>query len=64
MRRAPVSITTNIAEGFERASQKRVSALFEHSKGSAARPEACFVALETGYFKQGNHEKINFVSAR
>jgi hypothetical protein len=37
MRRAAVSIPTNIAEGFERASRKGVSALLEHREGICRR---------------------------
>ena len=59
MRRAAVSIMSNIAEGFE----SRTNALFieflGRAKGSAGEFRAqCYVALDVGYIDQGQFQDL------
>lgn len=52
LRRASVSIPTNIAEGFERASRKEYLNFLNISKGSAGEVRSLLrVALEVGYLE-------------
>lgn len=53
LRRASVSIPTNIAEGFERYSRKEYLNFLNIAKGSAGELRSLLrVALEVGYLEQ------------
>jgi four helix bundle protein len=54
-----VSIPTNIAEGFERASRKEYLLFLNIAKGSAGETRSLFrVALEVGYFDEKTYEQL------
>lgn len=68
MRRAAVSISTNIAEGFERRSRKEYLNFLNIAKGSSGEVRSLlYVALEVGYLDQAEHqllrEKAKFLSS-
>ncbi|HXT64883.1 MAG TPA: four helix bundle protein [Pyrinomonadaceae bacterium] len=59
MRRAAVSIPTNIAEGFERSSRKEYLLFLNIAKGSAGETRSLLrVALEVGYFTEAQHDRL------
>jgi four helix bundle protein len=59
VRRAALSITSNIAEGFERASRKEYLNFLNIAKGSAGEVRSLLrAALEIGYLDQTRYEGI------
>jgi four helix bundle protein len=59
MRRASVSIPTNIAEGFERFSRKEYLLFLNIAKGSAGELRSlCRVALEVSYINEPTYIEI------
>lgn len=59
IRRASVSIPTNIAEGFERASRKEYLLFLNIAKGSAGEVRSLLlVAVEVGYLKRESYERL------
>jgi len=59
IRRASVSIPTNIAEGFERASRKEYLLFLNIAKGSAGEVRSLLlIAVEVGYLKRESYEKL------
>ncbi len=65
VRRASVSILTNIAEGFERRSRKEYLNYLNIAKGSAGEVRSLLrVAFEIGYIDGGAHEELNDASAK
>ncbi|MBX3244971.1 MAG: four helix bundle protein [Acidobacteria bacterium] len=67
LRNASVSISNNIAEGFERRSRKEYLNFLNIAKGSAGESRSMiFLALELGYIDQEEHlqlrNKVKFLS--
>ena len=59
LRRAALSIPTNIAEGFERSSCKEYVNFLNFAKGSAGEVRSLLnVASELGYLKTSQHETL------
>ena len=59
LRRATVSIPTNIAEGFERASRKEYLNFLNIAKGSAGEVRSLLrVALEVGYIEESTYTQL------
>ncbi|QHG15907.1 four helix bundle protein [Nostoc sp. ATCC 53789] len=60
LRRASVSIPTNIAEGFERYSRKEYLNFLNIAKGSAGEVRSLLrVALEIGYLDQPTYTQLH-----
>jgi len=59
LRRAALSIPSNIAEGFERASRKEYVYFLNIAKGSAGEVRSLLrVALELGYLENPKHDEL------
>ena len=59
IRRASVSIPTNIAEGFERSSRKEYLLYLNIAKGSAGEVRSLLrVAFEVGYLEKAIYESM------
>ncbi len=59
MRRAAISIVSNIAEGFEREGTQEFIHFLSVAKGSAAEIEAqLYVALDQGYLSEGSFQEF------
>jgi four helix bundle protein len=60
LRRASVSIPTNVAEGFERRLRKEYLNFLNIAKGSAGELRSLLrVALEVGYIEQSTYSPLN-----
>jgi four helix bundle protein len=59
LRRAAISIPTNIAEGFERASRKEYVNFLNFAKGSTGEVRSLLnLAFELGYLELSKHEEL------
>lgn len=59
IRRASVSIMSNIAEGFGRGGNKEFMQFLSTAKGSASEVQAqLYVALDAGYINQDQFQKL------
>ena len=59
LRRAVISIPTNIAEGFERASRKEYLSFLNYAKGSTGEVRSLLnVAAELGYLEPSKYEVL------
>jgi four helix bundle protein len=60
VRRASVSIMANIAEGFERGSNKEFIQFLYIAKGSAGEVRAqLYIAFDLGYISKGEFDNLN-----
>ncbi len=60
LRRATVSITTNIAEGFERSSRKEYLHFLNIAKGSAGEVRSLLrIAFEVGFLERDKYDGLN-----
>ena len=63
MRRAAVSVMSNIAEGFEHGSRAEFIQFLSIAKGSAGEVEAqLYVALDQGYISEDDFERMSSVA--
>jgi four helix bundle protein len=59
IRRASVSVMSNIAEGFERGSSKEFSRFLRMAKGSSGEVRSqLYIALELGYLDSADFETV------
>jgi four helix bundle protein len=59
LRKAAVSIPTNIAEGFERSSRKEYLYFLNVAKGSAGEVRSlCRVAFDVGYLEESRYQEL------
>ncbi len=59
IRRASISVLSNIAEGFERDSKKEFIQFLSMAKGSAGEVKAqLYVAMDQGYLTQSEFDKV------
>lgn len=59
LRRAAVSVMSNIAEGFDRGGNKELIQFLFIAKGSAAEVQAqLYIALDIGYLKQEQFQEL------
>ncbi|MEL6443615.1 MAG: four helix bundle protein [Bacteroidota bacterium] len=60
MRRASVSVMSNIAEGFERRSRKEFHQFLSIARGSAGELRAqCYAALDADYIDSKTFDELN-----
>ncbi|MBL9152735.1 MAG: four helix bundle protein [Verrucomicrobiales bacterium] len=60
IRKAAISITSNIAEGFERGGNKEFSQFLSNSKGSAGEVRSqLYVALDEAYISESEWQALN-----
>ena len=59
MRRAAVSIVSNIAEGFERGGNKEFGQFLAHAKGSCGEVRAqLYIAMDQGYIDAESFDRL------